>query len=184
MGSEIEFKDKLQGLTLLKEEFKLWEKLLSQISEKDIVNPINKSKRTIKDNISHLWDWQRISIARMIAALSEEEPDLNWFPKKISDPDSDSNLEEINKWMYETNRNKTWTEVFKDWKKGFTQFIDLTEKISENNLFSTDKYPWLKGYPLIAVPQGTYDHHEEHLTKLLEHLKQNLSYEVNIIRGN
>ena len=101
----------------------------------------------------------------MEGALNNKTPNLDWWPDEF-DPESETDLEKINEWIYEINMKKSWSNVYKDWKEGFSHLISLAEKINENDLLNPDKYSWLKGYPLIAVLQGSYNHHAEHLEKL------------------
>jgi hypothetical protein len=35
-----------------------------------------------------------------------------------------------------------------------------------------DWYPWLKGYSLASILVASYDHHQEHLGKLLDWLQE------------
>ncbi len=164
MSPEIEFKDKKQSIGFLKEMFNSWKDQLSKITEDQVVVKRSHSDRSIKDDLSHLWIWQKISIARMEAALKNKNPNLDWWPDEF-DPESESDLEKINEWIYETNMKKSWSNVYKDWKEGFSRLISLAEKINENDLLNHDKFSWLNGYPVIAVLQGSYNHHVEHLEK-------------------
>ncbi|MFX1284191.1 MAG: ClbS/DfsB family four-helix bundle protein [Promethearchaeota archaeon] len=165
MPPEIEFKDKKQSISLLKEIFNSWKDQLSKITENQVVVKRSNSNRSIKDDLSHLWIWQKISVARIEGALNNKNPNLDWWPEEF-DPESETDLEKINEWIYEINMKKSWSNVYKDWKEGFSRLISLAEKINENDLLNPEKYSWLKGYPLIIVLQGSYNHHAEHLEKL------------------
>ncbi|MFX1254302.1 MAG: ClbS/DfsB family four-helix bundle protein [Promethearchaeota archaeon] len=165
MSPEIEFKDKKQSIGLLREIFNSWNDQLSKMTENQVVVKRFQSNRSIKDDLAHLWIWQKISVARMEGALNNKSPNLDWWPDEF-DPESEADLEKINEWIYEINMKKSWSNVYKDWKEGFSRLISLAEKINENDLLNPEKFPWLKGYPLIAVLQGSYDHHAEHLEKL------------------
>jgi hypothetical protein len=157
---------KQQILKRLSKEFARWEELLATMSEKEITDPFLQSTWSIKDVIAHLMAWQQISIARMEAALGGTEP---LFPNWVggSDPESEHDLELFNGRIYETYKDQAWSSVHRDWRKGFLRFLALGEEISENDILDPDKYPWLKGYPLYAVLQGSYEHHQEHMESIL-----------------
>jgi hypothetical protein len=43
----------------------------------------------------------------------------------------------------------------------------LAEQISERDLLDSSRYAWLEGYSLALVLRASYDHHQEHLEKLI-----------------
>ncbi len=165
MVNEVEFTAKQQALTLLNEIFSLWDNKLFNMTEKYVLSTSVHPHRTIKDDIAHLWIWQRVSVARLEAALSEQEPVLDWLPKGL-DLESDSDLHQINEWIFDSNKDKSWSEVYQSWRTNFLHLISLSDKIDESTLLESSKFLWLDGYPLIAVLAGTYNHHTEHFEKL------------------
>jgi hypothetical protein len=63
--------------------------------------------------------------------------------------------------------------VHQDWRDGFLRFLELGEMIAEKDLLDPEKYPWMKGYSLFVVLQGSYEHHHiDHLEPLLAWLRQ------------
>ena len=164
--------DKQQILTTLREEFNRWEELLASLSEVQITAPHLPSNWSIKDVIAHLRAWQQVSIARLEAAQLNKEP---VFPNWLSglDPESEEDRDQFNARIYETYHNKSWSRVHPDWRDGFLRFLELGEAIPENDLLDAERYPWLKGYSLFAVLQGSYEHHhEDHLEPLLDWIRQ------------
>jgi hypothetical protein len=170
--------DKKQILKMLKEEFNRWEELLASMSEAQITNPQLPSNRSIKDVMAHLWAWQQRSIARMEAALHNREPEFPKWPEAL-DPEPEGEPDELNAWIYETNREKPWSRVYGDWRAGFLRFLELGEAIPEKDLLDPGRYPWLEGLPLSAVLLGSYaHHHQEHFEPLLAWLRQHGSTKV------
>jgi len=164
--------DKQQILTTLREEFNRWEELLASLSEVQITAPHLPSNWSIKDVIAHLRAWQQVSIARLEAAQLNKEP---VFPNWLSglDPESEEDRDQFNARIYEIYHQQPWSRVHQDWRDGFLRFLKLGGKIPENDLLDTEKYPWLKGYSLFAVLQGSYEHHhDDHLEPLLAWLRQ------------
>ena len=153
-------------LAALREQFESWQEVLASMSEEEISTSQLPANWTVKDDVAHLWAWQQRTIARMEAALFNREPELpQWLPEV--NPDIEGNTDKVNAWLYETYRERPWHEVHQKWKKGFTRLLGLSQGIPEKDLLATGKYPWLRGAPLVAVLLGTYDHHQEHLEKLL-----------------
>ncbi len=121
---------------------------------------------SIKDNMAHLRAWQQRSIARIEAARLNRAPEFpRWLPD--SDPDAPDNTGKANDWIYQANRDRSWTEINLEWREGFLGFLALAEDISERDLLDSSKYPWLEGHPLADVLLASYDHHQEHLDKVL-----------------
>jgi len=164
--------DKKQILTMLKEEFNRWEELLAGMSEEQITASHLPSDLSIKDVIAHLRAWQQVSVARLEATQLNKEPVFpDWFAGL--DPESEEDRDQFNARIYETYHQQPWSHVHQDWRDGFLRFLRLGEEIPENDLLDTEKYPWLKGYSLFAVLQGSYEHHhDDHLEPLLAWIRQ------------
>jgi hypothetical protein len=157
-------------LTALREQFNRWEDLLNSLSDEQITTPRFDYNWSIKDVIAHLWGWQQTSIARMEAAALNREPD---FPKWVAElrGDWEENADQTNTWIYETNHEKPWSDVYQNWREGFLRLLDLGEPTLEKDLLDGSRYPWLKGYSLAFVLVASYDHHQEHLEKLIAALQ-------------
>ena len=163
--------NKQQMLAALRDVFHRWEGLLAGMSEEQVSTPRAPSALSIKDELAHLRAWQQRSIARLEAALHGGEPQAPpWMTQ--SDPEAPGELDRTNERIFEMHRRQSWASVHRDWRDGFLRFLELCEAVPEADLLAPGKYPWLEGYPLMAVLQGSHDHHrEEHLEPLLEWLK-------------
>ena len=158
-------------LAALKEQLNRWEELLDHLSNNQINVLLVPSNWTTKDVLSHLRSWQQRSIARLEAALSDREPIFpKWLPEL--DPDSEVSTDQINAWIYETHRDESWVTVRQNWKDGFSRLLELGERISERDMMDESRYIWMEMRPLALILIGTYDHHQEHLDKLLAWLKE------------
>jgi hypothetical protein len=161
-------------LTALREQFNQLDQLLASLSEEQITTPNFDDNWSIKDVVNHLWGWQQISVARMNAGVLNREPEFpNWL---INFPGNwDESATQTNAWIYKNFHNKSWAEANKNWKEGFLQLLDLSEKVSERYLLDGDRYLWLKGYSLAFVLVASYEHHQEHLEKLIIWLQEHES---------
>jgi hypothetical protein len=166
--------DKQALLAALREEFNRWEALLASLGEEQITAPQLADNWSIKDVIAHLRAWQQRSVARLEAALLGRAPEYPSWPAQF-DPEAEGQPHDLNAWLYATYRDRSWPNVHRDWHEGFQRFLELGEAIPEKDLLEAGRYPWLEGYALIAVLQGSYEHHREHaeyLEPVLARLRQ------------
>jgi hypothetical protein len=157
-------------LAALREEFEQWEALLARLSEAQITALLRPGELSIKDEIAHLWAWQQRTISRMEGGLLDRAPDLpQWLPGV--DPEDEESTDRINAWIYKIHRDLPWAEVHRNWRAGFQRLLELAAAISERELLDADRHPWLGGYSLAFILVASYDHHQEHLEKLLTRLE-------------
>ncbi len=164
-------RDKHELLRELHEEYSRWQELLGSLSEQQIVKRDLPAGLSVKDVMAHLMAWQGLSIARLEAARDNRDPKYQLGPEGL-DPDADENVEQINAWIHETYLNTPWSDVYKRWSSGFMHFLDLAEAMPEDVLMQPARFPWLKDTPLVAVLEGSYDHHhDEHYGPLVRALR-------------
>ncbi|MCL4559334.1 MAG: ClbS/DfsB family four-helix bundle protein [Chloroflexi bacterium] len=166
--------EKARILTLLRQEFDRWEALFAGLREEQFTATNLVGDWSIKDILVHLTAWQQISIARMEAARFNREPE---FPEWLAgmDPftaEMEENRDHVNARIYLAHRVQSWSSVHRAWRDGFLKFMELAEVIPEDELLDAERFSWLKGYSLLVVLQGSYEHHEEHLQSLLLALNQ------------
>lgn len=163
--------DKQEILQALRAEFNRWEALLAGMNEAQITDPQLPGGLSLKDVIAHLWAWQQRSIARMDAALHNHEPEFPKWPETLVAEADD--VDQVNDWILRTNRDKSWAQVYAEWRAGFLRFVELTEAIPEQELLQPGRYAWLGEHPLALIPRSSYEHHhEEHLGPLLDWLRR------------
>ena len=148
-------------LSALREAFDRWESLLGSLSEAQITAPEFAEHWSIKDVVAHLHAWQQRSLARLEAALHNREPAYPPWPEQF-DPEAEGQPHDLNAWLYEQDRATPWADVHQRWREGFLRFLALADAIPEGQLTDKDTYPWLEGYALMDVLQGSLEHHREH----------------------
>lgn len=158
-------------LAALQEQFKSWEELLASLSEEQVTAPNFDLGWSIKDVMAHLWGWQQISIGRMDGGLQDREPQ---FPAWVNELGKvwEEDANQTNARIYEINHEKPWSEIHQNWRIGFLQFLESGNQLTEKNLLDGDKYPWLGGYSLAFILVASYEHHQEHLEKLINWLEK------------
>src|SRR5260370_18850431 len=83
---------------------------------------------SIKNIVAPLTGWRRRSVRRF-QALLKHEPDFSppW-PKELREDD------EINAWIYESNRDRSFAEVLSESRDVFQQLLDTLDAFSEEQL--------------------------------------------------
>jgi hypothetical protein len=160
-------------LSALREEFERWQELLVSLSEAQITAAQLDEGWSVKDVVAHLHAWQQRSVARLEAARGGREPDYPAWPTQFDLEAED--ISDLNAWLYATYCDQPWPAVRRDWREGFRRFLEAGAALSEDELGEVGRYAWLEGYALIAVLQGSYEHHREHaeyLEPVLARLRQ------------
>jgi hypothetical protein len=162
---------KQQVLNMLKTEFNRWDAVLSGLNEEQVIATQLDSGLTIKDEIAHLWAWQQRTSARTEAAATGREPGMPKWPEELN-VESDDDVDQVNAWIYETNRAKTWEQVYGDWRSQYLRIIQLAEQIDEEDLLDPKRYPWLSGKTMAFILEASCSHHEEHYEPLVKRISQ------------
>ena len=132
------------------------ERVVAEAGEERMEQPGTFGELTFKDVIAHLTSWRLTTAARLEAGLSGEEPVLTW-PAHLNE---DEHTDEINRWFYETNRDKPVATVLADSRETFERVERAIAALPEDDLFVPDRFPWLQGYMLgPAVVGGTFEHY-------------------------
>lgn len=153
-------------LAALTEEYQRWCSLIPEIKENDRTTFKWIPDRSVKDILAHLMAWQQFSIARMEAGLQHLAPVFITWPAQF-DPESDEDLDQINAWIFAQYHPLPWDEVYQAWDAGFNRFVFLSNSIPETDFGDTFVFPWLHGYALADVVEGSIHHHREHREELL-----------------
>ena len=149
------------SLSQLSDEFTRWHSLIASLSEEQLSAAIQPNGWSVQDVLAHLHSWQRVSIARLEAAIEQREP---VYPAWTGGqpPDAEENLDIYNERIYLASHELPAPAVYLAWKSGFLHFIELAQSIPEADLIEVGKYAWLPENPLVAVLEGSLDHHREH----------------------
>src|SRR5437868_14846835 len=146
---------KKQLLTEMHKEQAAWEALLDEIGQAHMTQPEVAGGWSIKDIVAHLTGWRRRSVRRFQALLNHT-PDFSppWPPELRED-------DEINAWIYKTNRDRPLADVLNDSREVFQQLVTAVNALSDEQLNDPQRFPWLEGERLTgALIFGHF--HEEH----------------------
>jgi hypothetical protein len=148
-------------LAALEAERDRWAVMLDRLPEWARTAPRSASGWTIHDFVAHLYAWQQVSNARLEAALRGGDPRMpEWL--QGADPESDEDVQRFNDRIHAQHRDRVWHEVVAMWRDGFDRLIERARVLPAEVLLEPDRFGWLKGAPLVAVLEGSLEHHREH----------------------
>ncbi len=117
---------KSELLNWLKDEHRQWEALLDEIGPARMEQTGVAAHWSMKDIVAHLSGWNRNLVAQLQAAQrGEAAPPPPWPPELHTD-------DEINAWIYETNRGRSLREVLDDSQQVFQQLFAVLEAFPDS----------------------------------------------------
>lgn len=154
---------KSEVLKWLQETYQQWEAFLDQIDPERMDQPGVAAHWSMKDLVAHLTGWNRNLVANMRAAQrGEPEPPPPW-PAHLESED------EINAWIYESNRERPLRQVMDETHQVFQELFAVVEGLPQD--VQIDQVGgqgkvfylvWLgdKRYPVGEFFDHFYDDHE------------------------
>ncbi|HEX2698376.1 MAG TPA: ClbS/DfsB family four-helix bundle protein [Anaerolineales bacterium] len=118
--------NKPELLTWLHVEYQNWEGILDQIDSARMEQPGVNGEWSMKDVVAHLTGWNRWLVARMQAAARGEAGPLPPWPAQLQADD------EINAWIYESNRERSMGEVLDETQQVFQQLLAVIEGLPDD----------------------------------------------------
>jgi hypothetical protein len=150
-------------LERIRNERAIWEDLLAEVGEERMTQPGATGDWSFKDVVGHLNDWRILTLTKLDAARRGDlQPADPPWPAHL-DEDNEEELEQINRWIYDHNRNRPLADVLQESRQQFATMTEMVEELPESVLFDPNRFRWMKGYPLAAVVDSSFGHfHEEH----------------------
>ena len=152
MGTSL---SKTQLLTELRTEQAAWEALLDEIGEAHMTQPEVAGGWSIKDIVAHLTGWRRRSVRRFQALLSHAQDFSPPWPPELREDD------EINAWIYESNRDRPLADILSDSREVFQQLVNTLDAFSEAELQDLRRILGLEEEPVSGSLFFAH-FHEEH----------------------
>ena len=138
-----------------------WLALLDEIGEENMTQPEVAGGWSIKDIVAHITGWRRRTVLRFRAALDPTRDMTPPWPAEMGELDEDDDVDEINAWIYKTNRDRPLADVLNDSREVFQQLVTEVLALSDEQLNDPQRFPWLEGERLTgALIFGHF--HEEH----------------------
>lgn len=117
---------KSELLDWLQEEYRQWEQFLDRIEPTSIDQPGVNGDWSMKDLVGHLTGWNRWLVARLQAAQRGEPKPLPPWPSHLQSED------EINGWIYESNRGRSVREVLDETELVHQQLLAVIEALPDD----------------------------------------------------
>lgn len=118
--------DKAQLLNWLQEQYRQWEAFLDQVGPARMEQPGVAANWSMKDIVAHLTGWNRRLVDRLQAAQRREpEPSPPWPAHFQSD-------DEINAWIYESNRERSLREVLDETHRVHQQLLAVIDALPDD----------------------------------------------------
>ena len=151
---------KSELLHVLQEKYQKWEALLDQVGLTRMDQPGVNGDWSMKDIVAHLTGWNRWLVDRLQAAHSgAPEPPPPW-PAHLQSED------EINAWIYESNRGRSVREVLDGTQQVFQQLLavieDLPDEVHIERIEPIYDLVWVdeKRFPVGEFFDHFYEDHE------------------------
>lgn len=117
---------KSELLNALQQEYQSWEAFLDRIGRARMEQPGVNGDWSMKDVVAHLTGWNHWVLLRLRAAARNElEPSPPW-PVHLQGDD------EINEWIYDSNRERSADEVMEDTRQVFRELFTVVEGLPED----------------------------------------------------
>jgi hypothetical protein len=166
---------KSELLNWLQEEHQQWEMLLEQVGPTHMDQPGVNGQWSMKDVVAHLTGWNRRLVANLQAAQhNEPEPPPPW-PAHLQTDD------EINAWIYETNRGRSASQILEESHQLFQDLFAVVKEFSEDIQIDTVRQGE-REYYLVCLddqrvqPGEFFDHfrddHEADIRAWLAHIEK------------
>jgi hypothetical protein len=146
---------KTQLLAELNNENASWQTLLDDIGEANMTQPEVAGGWSIKDIVAHLTGWRRRTIRRIQATRNHERDFTPPWPSELQVDD------DINAWIYESNRDRPLADILSDSREVFQQLMDAIDAFSDAEIQDLQRNEWLEGESLSGKLFFTH-FHEEH----------------------
>jgi hypothetical protein len=114
---------KKQLLAEMQSEQAAWLALLDEIGEENMTQPEVAGGWSIKDIVAHITGWRRRTVLRFRAALDPTIDMTPPWPAELGELDEDDDVDEINAWIYKTNRDRPLADVLNDSREVFQQLV-------------------------------------------------------------
>jgi hypothetical protein len=149
----------------LVEEDRQWERLLDQIGTQRMELPGVMGEWSFKDMVAHLNDWQAWSIARMRAAQNGDPKPAPPWPESFTEDD------EVNGWIYEANRERPSAEVLDITQQNFDDLLDFVDSLNDDAAIEPEGHVVQLGDERFSTSEF-FDHfHDDHEADVLRWLE-------------
>src|SRR5258708_31289473 len=121
-----------------------WLAMLDEIGEENMTQPEVAGGWSIKDIVAHITGWRRRTVLRFRAALDPTIDMTPPWPAEMGELDEDDDVDEINAWIYKTNRDRPPASVLNDSREVFQQLYTKVLALTDERLNNPQRFPCLE----------------------------------------
>ncbi len=158
--------DKPRLLDLVRTERAFLERTLALLSDEQMIAPDLDNGRSVKDVLAHIAAWEQTCIGWIETARNGAEP------PKFGPGFSDDVVDKFNEDIYIQNKDRSLDDVRAEFQRSYEQIVQLTESLSDDELFDPVRFPFLKNPAYLPVYYNTYGHYLEHAEEIRTKLKK------------
>jgi hypothetical protein len=125
-------------------EYDALEQLLATLTPEQMTQPGALGDWSVKDVLAHLYEWQQMFFRWYTAGLKGEQTAIPAEGYKWSQ------LPALNQKIYETYHQQPLNKIQKLFKVSHRKTMALIESLSEEDLFTPARYPWMNQTALVA----------------------------------
>jgi hypothetical protein len=156
----VDITTKAQLITVTEEAYRNLEREVAGLTEDEMREPHAPDGWSIKDVLVHISGWERMFTGWMDAILRGQRPDR---PEDIDE----AWLNATNARLYEESRDRSPEEVRIEAAEWHAAIIALIERMSEDELFDPQRFPYTGGDPVAPWVRGNADeHYDEHRAQI------------------
>jgi len=138
-----------------------WDALAAVALKSDVRRPGAIGDGDFAAAAAHLNGWRTRTVDRLEAAANGTEPPPPW-PASMK-VDNEEDVHAVNDWFFEQSRGRPIKEILAVATDQYRRLRAAVESISEPDLLTPGRYPWLDGYALSEIVLGSVEHlHDEH----------------------
>ncbi len=138
---------------------------IDAVDESRALEPGTFAMWSFKDLLAHLTAWRELTAIRLEAAKADVDPVAPW-PDDVA---ANDDVDEINLWLFERDREKSLDQVVQETNASFDRLERALNNLSEEELFTHSMFHWLTwttagvGPALIGAAHG---HQAEHMSDI------------------
>ena len=143
-----------------------WEGLLAEVGEERMEQSGATGDWSFKDVVAHLSGWQRRTLDRLESVRGDQPIGPTPWPAEFNEiADEDEQVETINDWLYQQNRDRPLADVLAETRAQWDELREIVSGLPDNVLNDTTRIPALEGESLAqSILSGSFfgHFHEEH----------------------
>jgi len=157
---------KAQILAESQKEHDALEQLLTTLTPEQIIQPGALGAWSVKDVLAHLYEWEQMALGWLAAGQRGETPHVPAEGYKWSQ------LPALNQAIYEKHRDRPLDEMLNLFRASYNQITAAIENLSEEELFTPGRFPWMNKNALAAYfVSATSSHYRWARTEIRKGLK-------------